>query len=116
CIAGNWRLARFLLERGANPDPAAGQPALLAAAGGDEDDAAGVALLLKLKANVHGRNATGGSAVHEAARAGHAGIVTALLTAGADPAATDNHGNTALHEAARGGHLAVLEQLLGVVD
>lgn len=115
CIAGNWRLARFLLERGANPDPTGGQPALLAASGGDEDDAAGVALLLKLKAKVHARNATGGSALHEAARAGHAGIVTALLAAGADPAATDNHGNTALHEAARGGHLAVLEQLLGVV-
>lgn len=116
CIAGNWRLARFLLERGADPDPAGGQPALLAASGGDEDDAAGVALLLKLKANVHARNASGGSALHEVARAGHAGITTALLAAGADPAATDSQGNTALHEAARGGHLAVLEQLLDAVD
>src|SRR3546814_8091553 len=37
CAAGNWRLARFLLERGAYPEPAEATPALLAAAGGDED-------------------------------------------------------------------------------
>src|SRR5690606_11505852 len=33
CAAGNWRLARFLLERGAHPEPAEATPALLAAAG-----------------------------------------------------------------------------------
>src|SRR3546814_7900530 len=38
CAAGNWRLARFLLERGAYPEPAEATPALLEAAGGDEDD------------------------------------------------------------------------------
>ena len=32
CAAGNWRLAKFLLERGAKPEPRGGQPALLAAA------------------------------------------------------------------------------------
>ena len=116
CIAGNWRLARFLLERGASPDPAGGQPTLLAAAGGDEDDPAGVALLLKLKANVHGRNEDGRTALHEAARAGHGSIVTALLAAGADPATSDSSGNNPLHEAARGGHLEVLAQLLDAVD
>ncbi|MGH8028842.1 MAG: ankyrin repeat domain-containing protein, partial [Arenimonas sp.] len=46
CAAGNWRLARFLLEHGARPEPVDGQPALLAAAGG-EDDPAGVQLLLR---------------------------------------------------------------------
>ncbi|HZX79150.1 ankyrin repeat domain-containing protein, partial [Lysobacter sp.] len=30
CAVGNWRLAKFLLERGAKPEPAGGQPALLA--------------------------------------------------------------------------------------
>lgn len=116
CIAGNWRLARFLLERGANPDPDKGQPALLAAAGGEEDDAAGVELLLKLKARVHAVNAAGRTALHEGARAGHASIVAALIKVGADPAATDGHGSNALHEAARGGHTAVLEQLLDAAD
>lgn len=116
CIAGNWRLVRFLLERGADPDPSGGQPALLAAAGGDEDDPAGVALLLKLKANVHARNAVGDTALHEAARAGHTGIVETLLAAGADPATTDNNAANALHEAARGGHLTVLEQFLDAAD
>lgn len=116
CMAGNWRLARFLLERGADPDPDGGQPALLAAAGGEEDDAAGVELLLKLKARVHAVNANGRTALHEGARAGHASIVAALIKAGADPAATDSHGSNALHEAARGGHSAVLEQLLDAAD
>ncbi len=112
CAAGNWRMARFLLERGAKPDPAGGQPALLAAAGGEDDDAAGVSLLLKLKAHANACNAAGRTALHEAARAGHREIVAALLAAGADPAALDKDGRHPLHEAARGGHLDVLGQLL----
>lgn len=112
CAAGNWRLAKFLLERGAKPEPAGGQPALLAAAGTEEDDAAGVQLLLKQKAKVDARDMHGRSALHEAALAGHAEIVEVLLAAGADPAATDRLARTPLLEAARGGHLAVLDRLL----
>jgi ankyrin repeat protein len=112
CAAGNWRLAKFLLERGAKPEPAGGQPALLAAAGTEEDDAAGVQLLLKQKAKVDARDAQGRSALHEAAFAGHGEIVETLLGAGADPAATDRLARTPVLEAARGGHLAVLERLL----
>lgn len=112
CAAGNWRLAKFLLERGAKPEPAGGQPALLAAAGTEEDDAAGVQLLLKQKAKVDARDAHGRSALHEAAYAGHIDVVEALLGAGADPAATDRLGRTPVLEAARGGRLAVLDRLL----
>ncbi|MDQ3286999.1 MAG: ankyrin repeat domain-containing protein [Pseudomonadota bacterium] len=112
CASGNWRLARFLLERGARPEPTGGQPALLAAAGSEEDDAAGVLLLLKLKARVDARNHEGRSALHVAALAGHIEIVQALLAAGAVSSLVDRHGRTAAHEAARGGHLAVLERLL----
>jgi hypothetical protein len=112
CAAGNWRLAKFLLERGAKPEPAGGQPALLAAAGTEEDDAAGVQLLLKQKAKVDARDAHGRSALHEAAYAGHIDIVEALLGAGADAAAVDRLARTPVIEAARGGRLAVLERLL----
>jgi len=112
CAAGNWRLAKFLLERGAKPEPAGGQPALLAAAGTEEDDPAGVQLLLKQKAKVDARDSGGRSALHEAAFAGHVDIVETLLEAGADPAAVDQRGRTPLLEAARGGRLAVLERLL----
>ncbi|GAB3382391.1 ankyrin repeat domain-containing protein [Lysobacter fragariae] len=112
CAAGNWRLAKFLLERGAKPEPAGGQPTLLAAAGTEEDDAAGVQLLLKHKAKVDARDVQGRSALHEAAFAGHAEIVEVLLNAGADPAATDRLARTPVLEAARGGHLPVLERLL----
>ena len=40
CMAGNWRLAKFLLERGAKPEPQGGQPVLLAAAATDQETAA----------------------------------------------------------------------------
>ena len=112
CAAGNWRLAKFLLERGAKPEPRGGQPALLAAAATEEDDPAGVQLLLKQKAKVDARDANGRSALHEAAFAGHIEIVEALLGAGADPAATDRLARTPVLDAARGGHLAVLDRLL----
>ena len=112
CASGNWRLAKFLLELGARTDADGAQPALLAAAGGEEDDPAGVALLLRLKAKVDARNVEGRSALHEAALAGHEQIVQALLAAGADAVASDARSRTALHEAARGGHLPIVERLL----
>lgn len=112
CAAGNWRVARFLIERGARPEPPGGQPALLAAAGSEDDDPAGVLLLLKNKARVDARDAQGRSALHVAALAGHETIVAELIEAGADPALADARQRTPLMEAARGGHLAVVEQLL----
>lgn len=111
CTAGNWRLARFLLERGAKPDLPGAVPALLAAAGGDEDDPAGVQLLLRHKAKADARDARGRSALHEAAFAGHAEIVGVVLGAGADVHARDHEQRTPFLEAARGGHLAALQAL-----
>jgi len=112
CAAGNWRLARFLLERGAKPEPAGATPALLAAAGSEEDDAAGVQLLLKHKAKVGARDAHGRSALHEAALAGNLEALDALLAAGADVHAVDDDGRTPLLDAARGAHLPVLDALV----
>lgn len=112
CACGNWRLARFLLERGAKPEPAGGQPALLAAAGSEEDDPAGVQLLLRHKAKPNTRDARGRSALHEAAAVGHAGICRALLDAGADVDARDGEGRTPLLDAARAGAPAALDVLL----
>lgn len=112
CAVGNWRLAKFLLERGARPEPADGQPALLAAAGGEEDDPAGVALLLKHKARVDARDRRGRTALHEAAYAGHGEIAATLLAAGADAGIRDHDGRTAFLEAARGGRLELLNRLL----
>jgi ankyrin repeat protein len=112
CAAGNWRVAKFLLERGARPEPTGGQPALLAAAGSEDDDPAGVHLLLKNRARVDARDARGRSALHVAAGAGHETIVAELIEAGADPALADARQRTPLMEAARGGHLAVVDQLL----
>ena len=111
CAAGNWRLARFLLERGARPEPAQGQPALLSAAGTDEDDPAGVQLLLKHKAKVDARDARGRSALHAACLAGHAEIVATLLAAGADAQARDDGGRTPLLDAVQSGSLAAIERL-----
>ena len=112
CAAGNWRLARFLLERGAKAEPAGATPALLAAAGSEEDDAAGVQLLLKHKAKVDARDAHGRSALHEAALAGNVDALDALLAAGADANARDDQARTPLLDAARGAHAAALESLV----
>ncbi|ALN88283.1 ankyrin repeat domain-containing protein [Lysobacter capsici] len=112
CASGNWRLAKFLLERGAKTEQADGVPALLAAAGGEEDDPAGALLLLKHKARIDARDGQRRSALHAASFAGHLDIVTALLAAGADANAIDRLQRTPLLEAARGGRAAVLERLL----
>lgn len=111
CAAGNWRLARFLLERGAAAHAEGATPALLAAAGGDEDDPAGVQLLLKHKAKIDAQDARGRTALHEAAHAGHAEILAALLAAGAQVDPRDAAGRTPLLDAARGGRLATFEAL-----
>ncbi len=110
CAAGNWRLARFLIERGAKPEPAQGQPALLAAVSGD-DDIAGVQLLLKNKARVDARGAQQRTALGLACAAGNAEIVAELLDAGADRNARDGDDMTPLLEAARAGQAGVLARL-----
>ncbi|WP_140909788.1 ankyrin repeat domain-containing protein [Cognatiluteimonas lumbrici] len=101
CAAGNWRLARFLLERGAKPEAEGATPALLAAAASDEDEAAGVQLLLKHKAKVDARDARGRTALHEAAIAGNIEVARALLERGADTAAVDEEGLRAVDHAAQ---------------
>ena len=110
--SGNWRVARFLLERGAKPELPGAQPALHAAAGGEDDDPAGVQLLLRHKAKVDSRDARGRTALLEAIAAGHASIVEALLDAGAAVEAADGEGRTALLEAAASPNPAVLPLVL----
>ncbi|MFG6109493.1 ankyrin repeat domain-containing protein [Stenotrophomonas nematodicola] len=112
CQVGNWRLARFLLERGAKTEPADGTPVLLAAAGTEEDDPAGVQLLLKHKARADARDRQRRSALHEAALAGHVDIIDVLLGAGANLESRDALSRTPWLEAARGGRAAVIEHLL----
>ncbi|WP_045738397.1 ankyrin repeat domain-containing protein [Xanthomonas sp. MUS 060] len=113
CQVGNWRMGKFLLERGAKPEPPDASPVLLAAAGTEEDDPAGVQLLLKHKARVDARDhQQRRSALHEAAQAGHVEIVQALLGAGANLEARDALARTPWLEAARHGRVAVLERLL----
>lgn len=112
CTVGNWRLAQFLLERGAKTEVEGATPALLAAAGGEDDDAVGVQLLLKHKARPDSRDAGQRSALHEAALAGHLEIVNALLVAGADVQARDLAGRTPLLDAAWSGRLGVVYALL----
>ncbi len=113
CQAGNWRLAKFLLERGAKSEPADGVPILLSAAGTDEDDPAGVQLLLKHKARLDARDRQRRSALHEAAQAGHAEIAELLLGAGANVEARDSLARTPWLEAALHARAGVMERLLG---
>ncbi|SEJ21331.1 ankyrin repeat domain-containing protein [Frateuria terrea] len=111
CRAANWPLAKFLLEHGAKPAPAEGEPATVAAAGIADDDPAGVKLLLKHRAPVNATDAHQRTALVAAAAEGHLQIATALLAAGADPNLADRHGATALMEAARSGASAIVQAL-----
>lgn len=110
CASGNWRLSRFLIEHGARPEPAGGQPALLAAVAGD-DDPGGAQLLLRHKARVDSRGVGQRTALMQACAAGNVEVVGVLLEAGADRNAHDEHGLSPLLEAARNGHTAVVARL-----
>ncbi len=110
CASGNWRLARFLIEHGARPEPVGGQPALLAAAGGD-DDPGGVQLLLRHKARVDARGDGQRTALMQACAAGNAEIAGLLLDAGADRNAQDAEGRTPLLEAAANAHTSTVTRL-----
>lgn len=57
----------------------------------------------------------GGTSVHGAAGAGHAGALASLLDAGGDAVLEQKNrkGNSALHSAAASGHIACVELLLG---
>ena len=110
CASGNWRLARFLIEHGARPEPSGGQPALLAAVSGD-DDPGGAQLLLRHKARVDARGQGQRTALMQACAAGNVDVVGLLLDAGADRNAHDAHGMTPLLEAAANGHTAVVQRL-----
>ncbi|MEO5596078.1 MAG: ankyrin repeat domain-containing protein, partial [Lysobacteraceae bacterium] len=110
CAGANWRLARFLLEHGARCEPGEGQPALLAAASG-EDEIAGVQLLLKHKARVDARGNTQRTALMLACEAGNPEIVGTLLDARAAINARDGGGMTALMHAAANGNESVLPRL-----
>jgi ankyrin repeat protein len=110
CASGNWRLARFLIEHGARPEPAGGQPALLAAVAGD-DDPGGAQLLLRHKARVDARGPAQRTALMQACAAGNPEIVALLLDAGADRNAQDALGMTPLLDAAGHGHTAVVARL-----
>lgn len=112
CLVGNWRLAKFLSERGAQAHPAGGDPVLLAAAGTEEDDPVGVQYLLRHKAAVNATGEGGRSALHQAANAGHVGIVQTLLDAGADVRKRDEDGLDAWLLAAPAGQTGVMEALL----
>lgn len=109
CAAGNWVLARFLLERGAKLECERAQPALLSAAAYSDDDPTGVELLLKRKAKVDAHDALGRTALMMAALHGNTATAEALVDAGAQLGIADTRGTTALMEAARSGADGVVE-------
>ncbi len=111
CVANNWRLAKFLMERGSKSEPANGQSALIAATMG-EDDTAGVQLLLRHKARVDARGALQNTALLQACSLGNTDIAGVLLDAGADRNARNDAQSSPLLEVATQGSIETLMRLL----
>ena len=73
-------------------------------------------LLAENPALLHAVGPRGATALHVAARYGHAAAVELLLRSGADAAAQDNTGHTGLDKALQLGHYAVAALLPGVSE
>ena len=94
--AGNFRMAKFLLDKGAKAEPEGARPALIDAAGSDDDDVGGVTLLLRHKVKVDARDENQQTALHHAAANGNVEIVEMLLDAHANANLRDGNGMTPL--------------------
>ena len=119
CRLGDMEMTRECLRRGSrnDPHPEFGQTALHAAVASGQETCA--RLLLETAAPSRAdavisnhKDPNKETPLHVACRAGHSGIVDALLHHGADMRAVDKRGNTPLHGAAGGGHADALASLL----
>ena len=113
CSHGNFTLAERLVKAGAHPDPADSTiPTIVAAAGSGSVQL--VAFLLaqgaKATATLGPRNDF--SALHQAAKHGHAPVATLLISSGALLDGMANDGNTALHFAASENKASVVQALI----
>lgn len=78
----------------------------------EQRDMPAIRALLKSRADVNGRQADGGTALHWAAHWDDAETVDLLLGGGADVKAVNDHGVTALGLACENGNAAIVEKLL----
>ena len=109
--AGDIARVKSEIARGANlneEDLMLGLPLMVAAQG---NRLAIAELLVTHGADVKGWDATG-TAMHSAARAGHASMVKFLIDEGADPNVTFDSRTTPLNVAAAAGHVNTIEILL----
>ena len=114
---GHSTCCRWLLEKGADVDAQSRNGAsatLMAAENGCEE---AVDVLCKVgRANVTLCTKKGKTALHEAARYGHARVVAQLMENGADLLRLTSDGRTSVFLAAQSGHVAVIKLILESFD
>ena len=113
-LGGYIRVARILLNEGANVSYACGDACMHTALhlSAQEGHLAMSKMLIKTGANLDARKSNGSSPLFMAVYDGHSGVVRALTEAGANPNARRADGTTALYNAALGGHVEISRMLL----
>jgi ankyrin repeat protein len=103
CFIGRLAVVALLLARGALTSPRGGWAPLMAASRKGHTDIVEL-LLAHGCGDVDAQGSFGSVALHFACINGHAGVVRALLGAGAGPHTVDSWGDTPLALAAQEGH------------
>ena len=111
-IRDHGKIARFLLESGADPNSVGDDGGTPMHGAAHHDDPRMMTALLSAGGDVTHRNQWGRTPLHVAARRGCIDVAHLLLDAGADLEAVTHEGWSPLHVAYRGGHPEFVDLLL----
>lgn len=112
CIRGQWDVAKFLIEKGADLNAVGGDGGTPLNWAVHNDNVEMIKLLVDRGAGLNQRNRWGMTELHTAIWRGNLNVADYLLDRGSDPSIETNEGWTALHYAYRSGHDDIIKMLI----